>query len=266
MKVNVVALQRRLLPHDDLGADGDAVVEIGDVGIDQPEAAGRNGGADRVRPVGAVNAIHGGAEVERAGAERVAGTAGHEARQIGLARDHLRRRGPVRPFRLARNRQQALPLKAVAADADAVAYGAAVALHDVEMALRGLDDDGPRCLRGAVQHHGASEFRIELDRIVGDKAGLIAGVVLLRKALRGGEYQARGDYEYLHHQLGHRDSFRAIADVSITESVEWAKAPLRRAHHLDLNAGLEWWARRRTRSRPRLCPPYGPSAALSRAL
>src|SRR4051812_23052129 len=187
-----------------------------------------------------MNAVDRGAEVERAGAERIAGAARHEARQIGLARDHLRRRGPVRPFRLARDRQQTLPLKTVAADADAVAYGAAVALHDVEMALRSLDDDRPGRLRGAVQHHGAPEFRIELHRVVGDKSGLIAGVVLLRKAWRGGEDQARGDYEYLHHQLGHHDSFRAIADVSITESVGWAKAPLRRAHHLDLNAGLEW--------------------------
>src|SRR5882724_218017 len=126
--MQLAGLQRRLLPHDDLGADRDTVIEVGDVGVDQPEATGRDRGADRVRPVGAVNAVYGGAEIKRAGAERVAGPAGHEARQIGLARDHLRRRRPVRPFRLARNRQQALPLKAVATDTDAIAYGAAVAL------------------------------------------------------------------------------------------------------------------------------------------
>src|SRR6202165_4439530 len=64
-------LQFRLLPHDDLGADRDALIEIGHVDIDQPEATGRHGGADRIRPVGTVDAIDGGAEVERAGAERV---------------------------------------------------------------------------------------------------------------------------------------------------------------------------------------------------
>src|ERR1700737_769773 len=97
--------QFRVLPHDDLGGGRDTLIEIGDVGIDQPEATGRDGGADRIRPVGAVDAIDGGAEVERAGAERVAGAAGHEARQIGLARDHLRRRRPVRPFGFLRYAQ-----------------------------------------------------------------------------------------------------------------------------------------------------------------
>ena len=42
-------LQFRLLPDDHLGADRDALVEVGDVGIDQPEAAGGHGGADRIR-------------------------------------------------------------------------------------------------------------------------------------------------------------------------------------------------------------------------
>jgi len=39
-----------------------------------------------------MDAIHGAAEIHGAGAERVAGTAGHLARQIRLARDHFRRR------------------------------------------------------------------------------------------------------------------------------------------------------------------------------
>src|SRR5579862_3951721 len=119
-------LQLRLLPHDDLGADRDPVIEIGDVGIDQPEAAGRDGGADGVGTVGAVDTIDGGAEIHRARAERVAGSAGHEARQIRLTRDHLRRRRPVGPFRLARNAQKSLPLESIAADADAVTQRAAI--------------------------------------------------------------------------------------------------------------------------------------------
>src|SRR3954471_23749007 len=128
----MAALELRLLPHDHLGADGNAIIEIADVGVDQPETSRRHRGADRVGTVGAMDAIYRGAEVERAGAERVAGTAGHEARQIGLARDHFRRRRPVRPFRLARDVQQALPLKTIAADPDAVADRAAVALHEIE--------------------------------------------------------------------------------------------------------------------------------------
>src|SRR4051812_34837457 len=69
-------LQFRLLPDDDFDADRHALVKVGNVGINQPEAAGRNGGADRVRPVGAVNAVDRGAEVHGPRPERVAGTAG----------------------------------------------------------------------------------------------------------------------------------------------------------------------------------------------
>jgi len=48
---------------------------------------------------GAVNPVQRLAEIECAGAERIAFAAGHEARQIGLALDHFRRRIPIRPFR-----------------------------------------------------------------------------------------------------------------------------------------------------------------------
>src|SRR6266852_4497349 len=60
-------LQFRLLPHDHLGTDRDALIEVGHVGVDQPEAAGGDRGADSVRPVGAVDAIDGAAEIHRTG-------------------------------------------------------------------------------------------------------------------------------------------------------------------------------------------------------
>ena len=37
-------------------------------------------------------------------------------------------------------------------------------------------------------------------------------------------------------------------------SVGWAKAPLRRAHHLPSTRAVEWWARHRTHSRPLALP------------
>src|SRR5476651_1484217 len=63
-------LQFRLLAHDHLGAHRNAFVEVAHIGIDQPEAAGGYRGTDRIRPVGAVDAIDCGAEIHRAGAER----------------------------------------------------------------------------------------------------------------------------------------------------------------------------------------------------
>src|SRR5262249_23318464 len=97
---------------------------------------------DGRRIVGAVDAILAGTEIDCACPERIAGTGRHEARQIGLACDHLRRRIPVRPLRLAADVLNAGPGKAFAADADAVADGAALAEHVVERGIAGIYHDG----------------------------------------------------------------------------------------------------------------------------
>src|SRR3569623_2423860 len=125
-------------------------------------SAGRHGSADGLRLVGAVDAIHCGAEIKRARPHRIAGPARHEARQIRLTLDHLRRRRPVGPFLLAGDLQKPLPLKALASDADAIAQRAAVTLHDIKNALGGRDDDRARSFGGAIAHRGALEFWREL--------------------------------------------------------------------------------------------------------
>src|SRR3954452_16186337 len=68
--------------HHDFGADINAGVEIGDVVIGQADATGRDVLADGIGCVGAVDAVDGAAEIHGAGAKRVAGAAGHLARQI----------------------------------------------------------------------------------------------------------------------------------------------------------------------------------------
>src|SRR5262249_29326845 len=60
----IVGSQFRLLPDDNLGPDRNSLVEIGDVAIDQPEASGRNRAPDRLRLIGAVDTIDGGAKIE----------------------------------------------------------------------------------------------------------------------------------------------------------------------------------------------------------
>src|SRR5271156_2814566 len=182
-------LQFWLLPDHDLGAHRHATIEIGDVGIDQAETAGGDLGADRIRPVGAVNAIDRGAEIHRARAERIARATGHEARQIGLAFDHFRRRHPVRPLSLAGNTQQSLPLESVTADADSVTKRTAARLDQIEMPFSGRNDDGARWLGGAEIHHLFLPLRIEFVAVVGDQAGLVALVGLLRKTVRGRKHQ-----------------------------------------------------------------------------
>src|SRR6185437_6258247 len=98
-----------------------AVVEVGDVVIGHAEAAGRYRLSDGFRLVGAVDPVQRRAQIQRAGAERVVDAAGHVARDVVAARQHLGGRGPARPFLLGGDLVDAAPAKAVAADADAVA-------------------------------------------------------------------------------------------------------------------------------------------------
>src|SRR3954452_18006556 len=91
---------RRASHHDDFGADPDPLIEILYVGIAQPDAAGGDVGADGPVFIGAVDAVECRAEINRAGAQRIALAARHEMRQIWLALQHFRRRHPIRPFLL----------------------------------------------------------------------------------------------------------------------------------------------------------------------
>src|SRR5258705_5732433 len=67
----VPVLGAALVPHDHGGAHGDTVIEIGYVFVGHAEAAGRYRLADRIRLVGAVNAIKRRAQIHGAGAERI---------------------------------------------------------------------------------------------------------------------------------------------------------------------------------------------------
>src|SRR6202451_553350 len=145
-------LKRDGLLDDHLGADRNAAVEVDHVLVDQTEAARRDRGSDRLRLVGPMDAIDGGAEIHRARPERIARSAGHEPRQGGLAFNHFRRRAPVRPFLLARNLLQAGPLEAIAADADAVAQRPIVRLHQIEEPRPRIDHDRAWRLGGAEEH------------------------------------------------------------------------------------------------------------------
>src|SRR5262245_47490258 len=139
-----------------------AAIKVGNVVIDHTEASRRHRLADRLRRVGAVDAVDGRADIERARAERIAGTAGHPARKIRLPRDHLRRWRPVRPLSLFADVVHAPPLKAIAADADAVPHGDTVAHDEIEEAIVRVDDDRARRLLGAVVHRLPAQFRRQL--------------------------------------------------------------------------------------------------------
>jgi hypothetical protein len=135
--------------------------------------------ADRVGRVRSVNAVDRVAEIEGACAHGIARAACHPARQIRLAGDHFRRRRPIRPFGFAGNAQNTLPREAVAADTDAVAHRAVVALDHVEVAVGGVD------------HHSAGRFLAP----IGDRLAAILVGNLRRRRLQ---------FVLVAHLAGHR--------------------------------------------------------------
>src|SRR5690606_31384323 len=136
------AVRLRSMIDVDEGADLHALIEVDDVLIGHAEAARRDSFADRLRFVRTVDAIQCRAEIDRPRAERVVRSALHIAWQIRLTLQHLLGRPPIRPFALLRNFVRAGPAESVAADADAVADRAGLALHVIEPALLGVYDDG----------------------------------------------------------------------------------------------------------------------------
>src|SRR5205085_6977573 len=102
------------------------------------------------------------AEIHGARAERVGRATGHEARQVGLARDHLGRRRPIRPLGLLGDVLHAGPAEAVAADADAVADRAAAGLYEIEKGVRRIDDDRAGRFAAIVGDDLALELRRRL--------------------------------------------------------------------------------------------------------
>src|SRR5579862_2393679 len=150
---NVVRKQQSSVQHHHRGADRDTIIEIDHVLIGHAEAAGGDGLSDRLRLVGAVDAIERRAEIERPRTEWVLDTAPHVTRQIGPSRDHLPRRRPVGPFPLGRDAVHAAPAEAVATDPDAVAQRFSTAEHEIKPPLGGVDHDGAGRIAGGV-HHG----------------------------------------------------------------------------------------------------------------
>src|SRR5712671_7800676 len=82
----------------------------------------------------------------------VVDAAGHMARQVRPAMQHLRGRRPVRPFPLGADLADAAPGEAVATHADGIAQRLAVAEHEIEPALRRADDDGAGFLTAGVTY------------------------------------------------------------------------------------------------------------------
>ena len=145
--------------HHHARANLDAGVQVRDVLVGEPDAARGYEGPDGGRLIGAVNAINGVTEIKRARAERVTIAAGHEARKVRLALDHLLRWIPIGPFRLPGNSLRAGPGEALAADANPVAKRLALAEHEIEIGVRRIDDDRAGRLLGVVVDQRAPKLR-----------------------------------------------------------------------------------------------------------
>src|SRR4029078_2909002 len=108
------------LQHTHLSADPGDRGEVHDVLVRQAEAARRVRPSDGAVVVGAVNAIDGIAEIERARALRILQPARHRDRQTRLALVHLRWWRPRRPSGDTADALGSGPREAVAADGDRI--------------------------------------------------------------------------------------------------------------------------------------------------
>src|SRR5690349_7364452 len=109
-------------------------------------------------------------DIERAGAERIVERGLHAGSiflELGLTVDHLAGRRPARPGALVLDTAAAAPGEAVTTDAAAIAHRLAVAQHQIEEAVRRIDDDGAGNFRGREIHDPAAIFRLELPEIDG---------------------------------------------------------------------------------------------------
>ena len=84
------------------------------------------------------------------------------ALRSGLAADHGGGRRPARPGGLAADPGAAGPGQAFLADADAVADRPSALAHEIEIAGRGVDDDGAGLLAAVIGDLAAQEARIDL--------------------------------------------------------------------------------------------------------
>ena len=152
--------------HHDLRTDVSPVIKIDHILVEQADAARGHEAADGLGRVGAVNAIDGVAKIHRARAEGIARAARHEARQIGLALDHLRGRRPVRPLGLALDRLHAGPSEAFTTHANAVPHRLAAGEYQVKVRVRRVDDDSAGRLAGTVIDNLAAQLATRLVRVI----------------------------------------------------------------------------------------------------
>ena len=100
-----------------------------------------------------VDLVNGAADVHGACTEWISGTSRHEARKIRPALQHLCRRNPVGPFRLALDRLYAGPGETFAPDANPIADRFAATEHVVEIGVGRIDNDRARRFARRISHN-----------------------------------------------------------------------------------------------------------------
>src|SRR5262245_15933247 len=105
---------------NDLCPNIHARIKINDIFIEHPDASARHLFADGRGSIRSVDSINGAANVHSACTEWIPGTSRHEARKIRLTLQHLSRRNPVWPFRLALDRLHAGPGETFTPDANPI--------------------------------------------------------------------------------------------------------------------------------------------------
>ena len=148
----------RAVEDDDLGADGHAAVQIHHVLVAHPNAPRGDELSDCGRFVRAVDPVKRIAEIERACAEWIVQSAGHELRQARAAFEHFPWGSPIGPLGHPGHALATGPGGALPADADTVAKSLPVAEYQVKISIGGIYNNGSGRFAGGIENDAALQI------------------------------------------------------------------------------------------------------------
>src|SRR5262245_5536503 len=128
--------------HVHRGADLSHRSEMQDVRVKHPGTSRRGCTSNRLRIIGAVDAIEGIAQIERHRPQRILDAARHLLGKAWVAFTHFRGGIPIRPRLLAAYCFSTCPVKTLAADGDPVFVSMITWKNVIEFATTGIDHDG----------------------------------------------------------------------------------------------------------------------------
>ena len=172
-----------------------------------------------------MDAIQRRAEIHGARTERVGRATSHVTRKVGTTLQHLRRRGPARPFSLAADRLHARPFEARTTNADAVLHSLSTRKDEIHAAFGGRDQNRAGSIFARIGDDFARNSRslrttVFRNRILEHRlAGQYVNFVSLSRCCRGSERQPNTCGEGRGNHMAHGVSLLNLTGVRVSPRI-----------------------------------------------